>query len=865
LPARHFHIAESSYAAAEELFEQLRGDQAQEISIGDLIQRLEDPRPLLRTLRRVLQLNQHNRLLVSILDPVVSARRGNEGAASAYIRVWSRNQARAFFAACGFEIVAEHALPFPSADASPCNYSFALSCSDQHYRSHLRRFGLPPPSLEYVLFSTEHSACKVSGGIGAYAEQMERLLPPEKFALCYVGHPKSIPPDADRRWIFPSLFFEGDEWTRLPVPVVALRQLQALVFLYPGLKLVEFQEYLALGHLVGAAKRAALLPDGLVIKTRCHGSQLYLEACFSRWTGFEHLELTYQEKVSIEQADIVSLPTRFLLQMYRSRGYVIADSKIEIRQYPFEFSLQPQELSYNPIDTLIFFGKRTRMKGFPIFLDAVARLLQDPARTGIKRLVVIGKIDATLEDENRRLEQLASRMEVIEFEGSRADAIALIQRYAGSAICAMPYQSDNHPMAVLEAAATGCTPLAANAGGIPEMIPPEFHSTFLHELSSQGLYDSFVRILDLPVAVRRSSTEACLAALVREYGAVNASHLADDMRSRDSRQPAKARSTVGVIVPCFNSKLEHIRDLVHGLNSQSWSPDEVCFVDDGSRQEFASELEAFLSGHLAAPFRVVRHEINRGLAGARNTGLRQLHTDYAVNIDSDDIPKPDFLANYVHYLDRDPEVVSVTSWLESFHDATNWLESAHCHLSYRPIGDGLLLAQIQNCLGHANSAFRREYLLSIGGWDDADKSMWEDWGLLVRIVSSGGRIGVVPKSNILYRVNTSSMVRTYAQFPAMNRLARNIVGLPTFESFRLQAVMRSFEELLDSHERLRQDLEYLRDQLSSKLSFRIARRSSEIANRHPLLKAPLKKAFLLVESALNRPSNGNERRSTESP
>src|SRR5439155_15107508 len=191
---------------------------------------------------------------------------------------------------------------------------------------------------------------------GAYAEQMERLLPPEKFALCYVGHTKSLPPDADRRWILPSLFFDGDEWTGLPAPLVALRQLQALVFLYPGLKVVEFQEYLGLGHLVGAAKRAALLPGALVIKTRCHGSQLYLEACFSRWNGFDQLQLTYQEKISIGQVEIVSLPTRFLLQMYRSRGYVIPDSKIEIRGYPFEFSLRPQELSYKPIDTLIFFG-----------------------------------------------------------------------------------------------------------------------------------------------------------------------------------------------------------------------------------------------------------------------------------------------------------------------------------------------------------------------------------------------------------------------------------------------------------------------------------------------------------------------------
>src|SRR5262249_35179045 len=197
-------------------------------------------------------------------------------------------------------------------------------------------------------------------------------------------------------------------------------------------------------------------------------------------------------------------------------------------------------------------------------------------------------------------------------------------------------------------------------------------------------------------------------------------------------------------------KLEHIRDLVYGLNSQTRPPDEVCFVDDGSRLEYASELKELLSRRLAVPFRVVRHEVNRGLAGARNTGLKSLSTDYVVNIDSDDIPKPDFIGDYAYYLDHDPQLVAVTSWLESFQDGANWLDAATCSLIYKPLGDGLLLAQTQNCLGHANSAFRRDYLLSIGGWDDTDKSMWEDWALFLRIVSAGHRIGVVPESNILY-------------------------------------------------------------------------------------------------------------------
>ena len=38
------------------------------------------------------------------------------------------------------------------------------------------------------------------------------------------------------------------------------------------------------------------------------------------------------------------------------------------------------------------------------------------------------------------------------------------------------------------------------------------------------------------------------------------------------------------------------------------------------------------------------------------------------------------------------------------------------------------------------------------------------------------------------------MLRTYKAWPAMRRLARNMEGLPRFENFRLQAVMRRVRE-----------------------------------------------------------------------
>jgi hypothetical protein len=146
---------------------------------------------------------------------------------------------------------------------------------------------------------------------------------------------------------------------------------------------------------------------------------------------------------------------------------------------------------------------------------------------------------------------------------------------------------------------------------------------------------------------------------------------------------------------------------------------------------------------------------------------------------------------YAHYLDHDREVDAVTSWLSRFFDGDDFQRSQACLLIYRPLGSGLALALSENCLGHANSGFRRQALLELGGWDVEDRSMWEDYALFVRLLSSGRRIGVVPQPEVLYRVHPQSMSRTYQQFPAQQRVGRNLEALPRFDALRLEGMVQT--------------------------------------------------------------------------
>jgi glycosyltransferase involved in cell wall biosynthesis/GT2 family glycosyltransferase len=793
-----------SYRDTERLHDHLRPLGPTLLICSHRLEQLQDPRPLLRTLRALLIEHPENRLLLAATDRERQWGADYRGLPpdSSEVRNWSVRELTTFLELSGFETL--DAQPLPAEKKERSSIVLTLKANQNDYSEHLVRLGLPPATIQYLLCSSEHADCKITGGIGAYAAQLLNTASPGEIGFLFAGdqaHLESLPQDP-RGWILPRLFLPEQLDAELSSHEKVLESLRIVAFLYPELKTIELQDYQALGLSAVLAKRSGLIPSSIAIKIRCHGSLAYLEQCFSEWRGIEQLRVVYEEKVALENADILSFPSRFLKTLYERTGYRLSSPSIEIRRYPFTFDPVEHARHYRSTDTLIFFGKRTLMKGFPLFIEALKILRSKFPGTalGIKRILVIGKKDPSLLAENNFLAELNDQWQVIEFEGSRSEALQLIANYADQALCLLPYSGDNYPVSMLEVISAGCQFLAARSGGLPEMIPREFQSQLLHERTPESLAQAIQSALALPVTEKARLANGCL-----EYA--RAQHqdgwgsVVEIIESKDSSSRLPPRSTkassVGVIVPYFNTALDSVRELLIGLNNQLVPPDLVCFVDDGSSSDHRRDLKDLLKRHLRVPYKLIEHLENRGLAAARNTGLSALNTDYVVNIDADDIPLPNFIKGYRDYLDANQTASAVTCWLASFKHGDDWGSAANVNLIYRPIGDGLMLAQVDNCLGHANSCFRRDTLRSIGGWDAEEKTMWEDWALYLKMISHGLRLGVIPEPLVLYRVTPGSMARTYQRFPAMNRLARQISTLPVFEAFRLQALMQSYQRLRD--------------------------------------------------------------------
>ena len=73
---------------------------------------------------------------------------------------------------------------------------------------------------------------------------------------------------------------------------------------------------------------------------------------------------------------------------------------------------------------------------------------------------------------------------------------------------------------------------------------------------------------------------------------------------------------VSVIVPTFN-RSRYLPAALDSVFAQTFTDFELIVVDDGSTDETA----AMLGGISDRRLRVVRHDTNRGIAAARNSGL----------------------------------------------------------------------------------------------------------------------------------------------------------------------------------------------------------------------------------------------------
>jgi glycosyltransferase involved in cell wall biosynthesis len=122
---------------------------------------------------------------------------------------------------------------------------------------------------------------------------------------------------------------------------------------------------------------------------------------------------------------------------------------------------------------------------------------------------------------------------------------------------------------------------------------------------------------------------------------------------------------VSVIIRTYN-RAYIVGEAIQSALNQTYGDYEVLVVDDGSTDNTAEVVQRFQEPKL----RYVRHERNRGVGAACNTGIAQAKGEWIAFLDSDDLWNPDKLERQVACAIRHPEVDAVFSDIEILEDTT---------------------------------------------------------------------------------------------------------------------------------------------------------------------------------------------------
>lgn len=129
-----------------------------------------------------------------------------------------------------------------------------------------------------------------------------------------------------------------------------------------------------------------------------------------------------------------------------------------------------------------------------------------------------------------------------------------------------------------------------------------------------------------------------------------------------------------IIIPIYNVEA-YIEECLQSVMNQTFVDGIECIlVDDCGNDKSMNIAERMLASYKGpVHFRILHHERNKGLSGARNTGIREAKGEYLFFLDSDDSLTPDCIESFLKIIGRYPGVDMVQGATVSMHDISKSL------------------------------------------------------------------------------------------------------------------------------------------------------------------------------------------------
>lgn len=205
---------------------------------------------------------------------------------------------------------------------------------------------------------------------------------------------------------------------------------------------------------------------------------------------------------------------------------------------------------------------------------------------------------------------------------------------------------------------------------------------------------------------------------------------------------------LSVVIPVKDGA-HHIEDCIRSLYAQTFQDFEIVVVDNQSTDLTVSLCKALLDSR----GRVVSNPGDPIIAEALNLGIHLASGSYIARIDSDDVARSDRFEKQVKFLDENPDIAIVGSWMQTFGERKAvW--------KYPETPSGIKISLLyRSPFGHPAVMFRAKWDRGRKGFYDPNFNLAEDLELWSRICAAG-RGANLAETLTYYRVHTSQETKS---------------------------------------------------------------------------------------------------------
>jgi len=210
---------------------------------------------------------------------------------------------------------------------------------------------------------------------------------------------------------------------------------------------------------------------------------------------------------------------------------------------------------------------------------------------------------------------------------------------------------------------------------------------------------------------------------------------------------------VTVLMPVFNGE-KYLHEAINSILNQTFVDFDFLIIDDGSSDKSLEIIKSYQDVRIS----LVKNNNNRGLVYSLNLGLFLAKGEYIARMDCDDISLPERLEKQVEFLNVNPKVGLVGTWVQVINDKNEPQITWHYPTEHFAIQWGIYF---HSPFAHPSIMVRKSIILSNNGYsiNMVDAEDYDLWHRLINTTSLANIQTVL----LFYRQHSHNITKTDSQ------------------------------------------------------------------------------------------------------